>query len=258
VIFAPWQALGGCGYLTEFRMRPASSGAYLFNDLLDADADRHHHLKRRRPIASGALSAFTAIAVAVGLVLVAFGGAAVLGVTSLLLLGAFISLQGLYSLCLKRIVIVDVLTISGLFVVRAAAGAEAIKVSISAWLFACTSLLSLFIALNKRRGELEATATSNGGSRKVLKRYDMLVIDRATLVLAAIVVIVYLCYTITGNRSRLMLLTTPFVIVGVARYLYLVRKEGAGEEPERLLVGDVPLLATTFVWAASAASILLT
>ena len=152
----------------------ASSAAYLVNDVRDAGHDRTHPLKRRRPIARGELSAGNALMLAAALALVAVGVAAVLGLASLACLLAFCVVQAAYTLRLKHLVLIDVLTISGLFVLRAAAGAIAVDVRISPWLLLCTGLLALFLALGKRRAELVLVGTRRdaraAGARRLLAR----------------------------------------------------------------------------------------
>jgi 4-hydroxybenzoate polyprenyltransferase len=230
-----------------------SSAAYLVNDLFDIEADHNHPVKRDRPIASGALRPAVAWVAAVVLAVVALAGATSLGISSVAYLLGFLALQLSYSVFLKHIVVLDVATISGLFVIRAAAGARAINVSISGWLLACTALLSLFIALNKRRGELAASGGEPRPSRRVLEGYDLGVLDGVVLTLGAVTIAGYTAYTVTDGRPSLMPLTAVFVIIGIFRYLYLVRSKNEGEEPDRLLVTDPPLLGVTFLWALTAA-----
>ena len=232
----------------------ASSGAYLVNDVRDADADRRHPTKRFRPIASGELEPRHALAAAGVLAAAALAGSAALGLGSLLLLVLFAGLQLAYSTAFKHLVLVDVLTIAALFVVRAAAGAAAIDVRISVWLLVCTALLSLFLALNKRRGELAEGA--NGESRRVLRRYDVPLLDRLVVLTGLVTLGVYAAYSVTGTRPGLFPITIMPVAFGLGRYVFLVRRREAGEEPEKVLVGDPPILAATLVWAVLAATLL--
>jgi 4-hydroxybenzoate polyprenyltransferase len=231
----------------------ASSAAYLVNDVRDADADRRHPAKRFRPVASGELAARQALAAAALLAVAALAGAAALGPGSLALLATFAGLQLAYSTALKHVVLVDVLAIAALFVVRAAAGAEAIDVRISVWLLVCTALLAVFLALNKRRGELADGA--NGESRPVLRRYDVRVLDRAVVATGVVTVAVYAAYTVTGARPALFPVTILPVAFGIGRYVFLVRRRAAGEEPDRVLVGDAPILLATLAWALVAAAL---
>jgi 4-hydroxybenzoate polyprenyltransferase len=183
--------------------------------------------------------------------------ASVLGVWSLVLLLAFFSLQASYSLALKHIVLLDVAAIAGLFVIRAAAGAVAVDVHISPWLLACTALLALFLALAKRRAELALVAADATPGRPVLAAYSQAFVDRLVGVLAVAAVLTYVAYTLTGGNSRWMALTIPFVVFGIGRYVWLVRGRGAGEEPEEVLLRDLPLLAAIVAWAVACGAILL-
>ncbi|MBA3413225.1 MAG: UbiA prenyltransferase family protein [Actinobacteria bacterium] len=234
----------------------ASSAGYLVNDVRDAPHDRLHPVKRRRPIASGELSRRAALWLAGGFAGLGLVSAALLGSVSLLLLGGFLALQGAYTFGLKEIVLVDVVAIGTLFVVRAAAGAEAVDVPISPWLLLCTALLALFLALAKRRGELVLVGAASTPGRPVLAGYSLVLVDRLVAVVAASAVIAYSLYALTAHGSKAMVLTIPFVCFGILRYLVLVHRHDLGEEPEQVLLSDVPILVTVAAWAATAATIL--
>jgi 4-hydroxybenzoate polyprenyltransferase len=235
----------------------ASSAAYLLNDLRDAEQDRLHPVKRLRPIARGELSERSAASLAVALVATALVLGAVLGIWTLALLLAFFALQAAYSLELKHLVLLDVAAIAGLFVIRAAAGAVAVHVRISPWLLACTALLALFLALAKRRAEIDLVAAAATPGRPVLAGYSRALVDRLLTALAVVTVLSYTAYTLTAGNSRWMAATIPFVVFGIGRYVWLVRGHGAGEEPEEVLLRDLPLLASIVTWAAACAAILL-
>jgi 4-hydroxybenzoate polyprenyltransferase len=234
----------------------ASSAAYLVNDIRDAANDRQHPVKRLRPIASGELSAASAVALAACLTAAALAGAAVLGLGSLAFVGAFLVLQGAYTAGLKHVVLIDVLAIAGLFVLRASAGAEAVDVRISPWLLICTGLLALFLALAKRRAELVLVGAEETPGRPVLEGYSLALVDQLVSVVAASTVIAYSLYTFTARDSKAMMATLPFVLYGVFRYLLLLHRHDLGEEPENVLLTDVPLLLTIAAWAATCAAIL--
>ena len=233
----------------------ASSAAYLVNDVRDARSDRLHPLKRERPVARGELSARAALALAAGLGLVAFGLALALGAVSALLLAVFFVLQGAYTAALRDVVLLDVMAISALFVVRAAAGAEAVDVRISPWLLLCTALLALFLALAKRRGELVLSGDAPAG-RRALSGYSLALVDQLVTVVAAATVVAYSLYTFSSGQSEAMMATIPFVIFGLFRYLLLVHRDDLGEEPEQILFADRPILAAVALWALTAAAIL--
>lgn len=234
----------------------ASSAAYLVNDVRDAAADRGHPVKRLRPIASGAVPPRRALALAAFLAAVALALAAALGPWTVAFLLGFFGLQAAYTLGLKHVVLVDVLAISGLFVIRAAAGAEAVDVRISPWLLACTALLALFLALGKRRGELVLVHADETPGRRVLDGYSLALVDRLVAVVAAATVAAYVLYTLTARDSRALVVTIPFVVFGLVRYLVLLRRSDVGEEPEHVLLTDAPILVTVAAWAATCAVLL--
>lgn len=236
----------------------ASSASYLVNDVRDAPLDRVHPVKRARPIARGELAPRVAIVLAALLVVCAFAVVAPLGIGSLLFLTTFFVLQASYTLALKHVVLLDVMTIGGLFVVRAAAGAAAVDVRISPWLLLCTALLALFLALAKRRGELVLVGAEETPGRPVLEGYSLALVDQLVTVVAASTVISYCLYTFTARDSKAMMVTIPFVVFGVFRYLLLMHRRDLGEEPEEVLLRDLPILLCIAAWAATAAVILLT
>jgi 4-hydroxybenzoate polyprenyltransferase len=234
----------------------ASSASYLVNDVRDAAHDRTHPVKRTRPIARGELSPRLAEAIAGLLVLSAFLLVAPLGIASILFLCTFFALQAAYTLALKHVVLLDVMTIGGLFVVRAAAGAAAVEVRISPWLLLCTALLALFLALAKRRGELVLVGAEETPGRPVLEGYSLALVDQLVTIVAASTVISYCLYTFTARDSKAMMITIPFVVFGVFRYLLLMHRRDIGEEPEEVLLRDAPILVCIAGWAACAAIIL--
>ena len=234
----------------------ASSAAYLANDVRDVEADRAHPVKRFRPIARGEVSETAALVLAAALLTLAVALTAVLGWASLGFLAAFVALQGAYTLALKHTALVDVLVVSGLFVVRAAAGAAAVDVRISPWLLLCTGLLALFLALGKRHGELVLVGGEATPTRPVLEGYSLALVDQLLTVVAASSIIAYSLYTFTARDSDALMVTIPFVIFGVFRYLLLLHRGQAGEEPENVLVRDLPILACVAAWAITCAVIL--
>jgi 4-hydroxybenzoate polyprenyltransferase len=231
----------------------ASSAAYLVNDVRDAAHDRTHPLKRLRPIARGELSPRAALGLAAALVLLAAVLVVPLGIASLGFLGAFFFLQGAYCFGLKHVVLLDVFVIAALFVVRSAAGAEAVAVRISPWLLLVTALLALFLALAKRRSELILP----GSSRPVLDGYSLALVDQLIAVTVACTIAAYAIYTFTAHSPALMA-TIPFVVFGLFRYLLLVHRDDLGEEPENVLLTDWPLVFAVALWAVTAGVILAT
>ncbi|HEV7641072.1 MAG TPA: hypothetical protein VGO39_09425, partial [Gaiellaceae bacterium] len=166
----------------------------------------------------------------------------------------FATLQFAYTVVLKRLTIVDVLTIAALFVVRAAVGADAVDVHISAWLLVCTALLATFLGLAKRRAELVLAAQGDTPGRAALRGYSLPTLDAVVLATGAATVASYTAYAIEyAPHAGSMAITAPFVAFGVARYVYLVRRQDLGEEPENVLLSDRVLLATVALWVLVAA-----
>jgi 4-hydroxybenzoate polyprenyltransferase len=234
----------------------ASSAAYLVNDVRDAPSDRLHPLKRERPVARGELSPPTALVLAGVLAVGAFGLALAIGPVTALLLALFLALQLSYTFALRNVVLVDVMVIAGLFVIRAAAGAEAVDVRISPWLLLCTALLALFLALAKRRGELVLAGSAATPGRAVLSGYSLPLVDQLITVVAAATVGAYSVYTLASVQPAAMMATIPFVVFGLFRYLLLVHRDDLGEEPEHILLSDRPILVAVALWALTAAAIL--
>jgi len=235
----------------------ALSGAvYLVNDILDREADRVHPLKRHRAIASGALSPRLAAAAAGVLTMLAIAAAASISGSLALVSLAYALLLTAYSFVLKHVVILDVLAISFGFVLRAAAGAIAVRVPISEWLLICTTLLALFLALSKRRHELTLLSASASGHRPILEEYSPYLLDQMIGVVTASTLVAYCFYAISPETAAKLGtthlgVTIPFVLYGIFRYLYLVHLKREGGSPSELLVSDRPLLVCVALWALS-------
>ena len=235
-----------------------SGVVYLVNDIADRDADHSHPVKRTRPIASGDLPIGIA-AVAAGILSVAAIVAAIL-ISPLFgaVAAAYLILLVLYSVALKHIVIIDVLTIAAGFVLRAVGGAVAVSVPIGSWLLVCTTLLALFLALSKRRHELLVLGEVAPEHRRILEEYTPYLLDQMIAVVTASTLIAYSVYAISAETaqrlgtSRLGL-TIPFVLYGIFRYLYLVHQKRGGGSPAALLLTDKPLLACVALWGVSVA-----
>jgi 4-hydroxybenzoate polyprenyltransferase len=234
----------------------ASSAAYIVNDVLDAEEDRRHPLKRNRPIAAGLLAPDRALKIAAMLAIFALAAMSWFGWASVAYVTAFLALQGAYSWRLKHVVLIDVMAIAALFVIRAAAGAEAVDVRISPWLIVCTALLALFLALAKRRGELTALGAGGGVGRGVLAGYSFALVDQLVSIVAACTIVAYSLYTFEAREGSAMMATIPFVVFGIFRYLLLMHRKDLGEEPESVLLSDVPILVTIGLWALTSALIL--
>jgi 4-hydroxybenzoate polyprenyltransferase len=233
-----------------------SGVVYLVNDVADRDTDRRHPTKSRRPIAAGALAVPTALLAAVILGALAIGSAFMLGWRFGAVAASYVTLQVLYSGPLKHIVIIDVLTIAIGFVLRAIAGAVVLNVEISHWLFVCTILLALFIALAKRRHELVLLADDAISHRPILGEYSAYLLDQMIAVVTASTLIAYIFYTISPETEQKfgtswLGLTIPFPLYGIFRYLYLVHRREGGGSPADLLLNDRPLLACVTLWVVA-------
>jgi 4-hydroxybenzoate polyprenyltransferase len=244
-----------------------SGAVYLFNDLRDAPADRLHPKKRLRPIAAGRLSTGAAWG---GLVVVLLLAAAIawwLGPWYAATAGAYLLLNAAYSLGLKHVVLVDVMTIAAGFVLRAIAGVELLRplrpdVELSPWLLVCTFFLALFMACGKRRQEIRHQDLEQAqGRRRVLLAYSTAFLDTLVTVSAATTLVSYAIYTIwpaTVEKFHTtgLLWTVPFVTYGVFRYLWLSRVGEEGEDPSTTVLGDRPLLVSVALWLAAVAAVL--
>ena len=243
--------------VAAFAIFCALSGVvYLINDIADRRIDREHPLKRRRPIAAGTLPVPLAATAAAVIAAVALLSAFALGWKLGLVAAGYIALQALYSGPLKHIVIIDVLALSIGFVLRAAAGAVAINVVVSHWLFVCTILLAMFIALAKRRHELVLLADGAASHRPILGEYSPYLLDQMIGVVTASTLIAYIFYTISPETTQkfgtdLLGLTIPFPLYGIFRYLYLVHRREGGGSPAELLINDRPLLVCVMLWVAA-------
>jgi 4-hydroxybenzoate polyprenyltransferase len=248
--------------LAAFGIFCALSGVvYLINDVADREADRLHPIKRERPIASGAVSPGLAMATAILLTVAALASAWMLRPTFAAVALAYVVLQTLYSGPLKHIVIIDVLTISIGFVLRAIAGAVAIPVEINHWLLILTILLALFLALSKRRHELVLLANGATSHRPILEEYSPYLLDQMIAVVTASTLVSYVISTVSPEtvqkyHTDYLGLTVVFPLYGIFRYLYLVHKKDGGGSPADMLLNDRPLLACVALWALAVAGII--
>ncbi|MDP1822196.1 MAG: decaprenyl-phosphate phosphoribosyltransferase [Archangium sp.] len=223
-----------------------ASGVYVVNDWFDREKDRLHPEKRKRPIAAGHLPGPAAI----GLVVLCWGvagfGAWRLSTSFAAVLGGYLLLQALYTSFLKQMVLLDIMAIALGFILRVVAGAEAIDVVVSNWLFLCTLLGALFLGFAKRRAELSSLEDATA-HRASLADYTVPLLDQMMSICAACIILAYGLYTVSKETvehvgSDHLKFTVPFVVYGVFRYLFLVHKRGAGGAPEEVLLSDAPLL----------------
>lgn len=236
-----------------------SSGIYLINDVRDAEQDRLHPKKRRRPIAAGELSPERATAVAAVLLIGGFAGALLIRPGFGAVIAGYMALMIAYSYGLKRLVIIDVFAIAAGFVFRAAGGAVAIEVPISPWLYVCTMLLALFLGFGKRRNELATLQEAAVHHRSNLDSYSVPLLDQIIAVVSSATVMTYSLYTFDAPNvpaNHAMMLTIPFVVYAIFRYLFLIYRKDQGGSPEVLLVTDRPLFLCIIGWAVTSVAIL--
>ncbi len=229
-----------------------SSSVYIFNDLADVEADRQHPQKKNRPIASGKLPVPAAWTAGILLVLLALGFGYWLAPAFALVVGTYLLINLLYSKWLKHVPIVDVLILASGFVLRVGAGVTLIHVErFSPWLYVVMTLLSLYLGFGKRRAELALLANNAGTHRKVLEGYTLPLLDQYILIVSGTTIVAYSLYTFSAPNlpdNHSMMLTIPFVLYAVFRYLYLIEVNQAGGEPEEILLTDRPLQLALFLW----------
>ena len=237
-----------------------SSLIYIINDLTDIETDRLHPTKQKRPLASGQLSKKTAVVAAVLLFIVIFPISFILDITFGLIISGYFLLMLAYSLWLKRIPIVDVMVIAAGFVLRVAAGVVIITINqFSPWLFVATTFLALFIALGKRRAEIDTLESAADAHRQVLKGYSLDMLDQMLTIILATTMMTYCLYTIASpitSENHVMMLTIPFVIYGLLRYLYLIRMQHIGGAPEEIVLTDLPMQLAIGLWGLTVIIIL--
>jgi 4-hydroxybenzoate polyprenyltransferase len=233
----------------------AASAIYLFNDIRDREEDRRHPLKRRRPIASGALSVSAASTAAVILVMLALAGAWVLGMPFAVVLGLYLVSNVAYTAGLKRVVILDVLLVAVGFLLRVEAGGVVVGVEVSSWLLLCTLFLALFLVVSKRRHEVVLLAGDAASQRQVLQDYSPAFLDQMIAVATGATLVSYALYaadpaTVARFGSRGLLATIPLVVYGIFRYLWLVYHREDERAPTEALLTDRPFLVNLVLWAA--------
>ena len=236
-----------------------SGAVYLINDVADLDSDRRHLRKRLRPIASGRLGVRTALAAASALGTAGIAASFALEALFGWVVVGYAALMVAYSLLLKRVALLDVITIAGGFLLRVVAGAAVLGVMISPWLYTCSGLGALFIALAKRRSEAAIAGEDAAVQRETLGEYTLPLLDQLMAVIASSALLAYTLYTFTASNlpdNHAMMLTIPFVVFGLFRYTYLVHKGEMGEDPADMLTADAPLLASVLLWLVTVATIL--
>ena len=246
LIFSLWATISFC---------IVSSAIYVLNDYIDLEKDKSHPKKKERPMASGEISRregmiFFGLLLTL-LILVTYP----LGKFFFLVMGIYIFNNILYSLILKKKVILDVMSVAFGFLLRVIGGSIVIDVDVSPWLLLCTLLLALFLGFSKRRHELLLLGVLAGEHREILREYSIEFIDNMLSVVTSSIFIGYFLYTFF--KDQYLMITIPFVLYGIFRYQYILYQKKEGGSPEESLVSDKPLLINILLWALSSAVILL-
>lgn len=242
------------GLLAFIAFSLTSSIVYIINDIVDRDADRIHKKKRYRPLASGEVNVKEALIFAFIFAVIVILILLKLNIIFAIVVGVYVTMNLFYSLKLKHIVILDVFIISLGFMLRVEGGAAAIEVPISSWMILTTIFLSLFLAISKRRAELTGSENDNfENQRKVLSHYDVAFADQMNTVAVTGTIICYALYTVSSKavntfHTENLIYTTPFVIYGLFRYLYLLHRKNLGESPELIVTKDISLIINIILW----------
>jgi 4-hydroxybenzoate polyprenyltransferase len=240
-----------------------SSGIYLINDVRDIASDRKHSQKKHRPIAAGRVSKRLAITVGIELILAGMILGYLLPGNPHFVLGSYVALQLAYTMLLKQLAMIDLIVIAAGFVLRAITGAVVIEAEVSPWLLVCTFLLAVFLALCKRRQEfVRADAAGGHETRKSLAHYDERLLDQLIVMIASATLVCYAIYTLAPEtvskfNTHSLGFTLPFVLYGLFRYLYLVYCSDRGEQPEQVLLTDIPMIVTICLYGICVLIILL-
>jgi 4-hydroxybenzoate polyprenyltransferase len=232
-----------------------SSAVYIFNDLIDLEADRQHPKKKHRPLASGDLPIPVAIAAASLFIVVALYFSYQLSPIFALISVVSALLNIAYSLWLKHIPIIDVIVLALFYVLRTAAGVALIDTNrFSPWIYVFTTFMALFLGVGKRRAEFALVEAGNKQTRKVLEGYTAPFLDQLILIVLTLAILTYSLYTFSAPNlpeNHAMMLTIPFVLYGFFRYLYLVQVRKGGEAPEEILFSDWPIIVTLILWGST-------
>lgn len=240
--------------LSFFLLCLVASTIYIINDLVDIERDRLHPVKKNRPIPSGKLPVRVAIVAAILLPAFALGISALYSPSFTIVLVLYFVLHILYSFVLKNIVIIDIMAITAGFVLRVAAGVVVVQVAnFSPWLYACSALLALFLAIGKRRQELIMLADNAENFRATYKSYNLTLLDEMLRLVTISTFITYLLYTVEAQtilvaNTNVALITVPFVLYALFRYMYLIYVKGEGSAPDEVLLKDYPLLISILLW----------
>lgn len=239
-----------------------SSGIYIINDLADYRADSLHPIKSRRPIAAARVRRSTAAILAVLLIAISLLAAYFIGRWFFITALIYLVMMIIYSLKIKEVIILDVFFVAFGYVLRAVAGALAIRVEISSWLLLCTLLLALFLVISKRRAEIVSLGPDASRHRKILGQYNLGFLDQMIAIVTSACIVSYCLYTLAPEtiakfHTRNLIFSVPFVIYGLFRYLYLTFHGTRTDQPEKVVVTDPPILICLILWIGTCVAILI-
>lgn len=231
-----------------------SSVVYVINDIVDAEADRHHPVKKNRPIASGKISNKKGMLIALILFIASVTLSLYTNSNFKIFASLFLLINIYYSFRLKHIVLLDIFSIAAGFMIRVTAGALVISVEISSWLILTTMFLSIFLAVMKRRSEIYVAGDEQSSTRKVLEDYSTNFIDQMATIAAAGVIISYALYTVSERtvtvfQTEHLIYTTPFVVYGIFRYMFLVLNHNKGENTTEIMVTDISMITNIVLYS---------
>jgi 4-hydroxybenzoate polyprenyltransferase len=233
-----------------------TGAVYIINDLVDIERDRQHPSKRNRPIASGALNPRVALVSAIAIIVLSFPVAWWLGLAATLIIYGYLCLMIAYSFWFKNLVIVDVLTIAAGFVLRVTAGVVVVRAErFSPWIYVCMLLLALFVALGKRRQEIVLMQEGSRDTRAILQEYNVGFLDEMLALVSSTTVMAYMLYTFSAPNvppNHTLMLTIPFVLYGLFRYLYLIHVRGETDPPDVIVLKDRALLLDVILFSVVA------
>jgi 4-hydroxybenzoate polyprenyltransferase len=258
-LFWPEKLLAATGAFVAMSL--AASATYLFNDYRDREADRQHPLKRNRPIASGRLGDGTAIAAMIAFGLAGLGLAFFVNPSAGMTVATYLAMTVAYTLAAKHIVILDVMILASGFVLRVLLGAFAVQVPASYWLILCTFTAALFLGFGKRRAELLMLESSASNHRRVLDHYSPAFLDQMIAIVTSATLLCYILYTVDRRTvetygTHLLVLTVPFVLYGLFRYLYLLYQRALGGSPTNAILFDPAFLINGVLWAAACVAVI--
>ncbi len=237
-----------------------SGVVYTINDVADLEKDKLHPKKKKRPLPAGEIKPGTALAAAIVIAIGSLAAGFLLDPGFAVIMLAYLLLQFAYTFYLKHIVLLDVMTVSAGFVLRVAAGVPLVaSLRVSPWLYVCTVLLSLFLILSKRRGELVLLGKDAAAHRKTLKAYNLPLLDQLIGIVVTSTLMAYALYTFSApnlSGNEYMMLTIPFVVYGLFRYLYLIHVEGCTLAPDEVALTDRPLQVDLLLWGLSVVGVL--